>query len=216
MPSKQEAGQQNLARFEAWIAERDARGDWSEYRRDGQIVRKAIADACGFGRSALIQNPAIANLLKATEDRLRQENGTSVGVLARLEAFLDPCLADDDGRSRLPIRDGGIDMEAIARVIGLTEGGWFLANDPACRSVLNATAATLGLPVIEGRGARNEADSVVKAKLGRARAEASDYAKALAEREAVIQRQRLHIASLEERLRIRDETGMIIRTEPIR
>jgi hypothetical protein len=53
-------------------------------------------------------------------------------------------------------------------------------------------------------------------KLSRARAEASDYAKALAEREAVIQRQRQYIARLEERLRIRDETGMVMRIEPIR
>lgn len=215
MPSKRETGQQNLARFEAWIADRDTRGDWPDYLRDGQISRKAIVEACEFGRSALIQNPAIAKMLQDTETRLGQRKNVKADVLAHLEAFLELCLADG-AEQRLPTRDGEIDLEAVARAIGLTEGGWSLASDPACRSVLNATVVALGLPTIEGREARNEADSVVKAKLGRARAEASDFAKALAEREAVIQRQRLYIASLEEQLRIRDETGMLLRTEPIR
>ena len=39
MLNKQLAGQQNLARFEAWIAERDEQCDWEEFLRDGQIVR---------------------------------------------------------------------------------------------------------------------------------------------------------------------------------
>jgi hypothetical protein len=194
MPSKWEAGQRNLARFEAWIADRDANGDWPHYLRDGQISRKAIVDACGFGRSALIQNPGIAILIQETEERLRQERDTAITVLARLEAFLESCLPDGGGDQILPTRDGEIDLEGVARAICLTQGGWRLANDPAFRSVLNAAATALGLPAIEGRAAKNEADSVVAAKLGRARSGASDYAKALAEREAVIQRQRLYIA----------------------
>ena len=216
MPSKQETGQQNLARFAAWIAERDTRGDWQEYLRDGQIVRKMIVDACGFGRSALLQNPAIAKLLQDTENRLAGDAGVSADVRSRLEALLESCLPEGPNATRLPLKDAQIDLEAIARYVVLAEGGWRLANDPTCRSVLNATAEALGLPVIEGRGAKNEADAVVRAKLGRARTEASDYAKALAEREAVIQRQRLYIASLEEQLRIRTETGLVLRTERIR
>ena len=214
MPSKREAGHQNLMRFEAWIAERDARGDWTEYLREGQIVRKAIAEACGFGRSALIQNPAIADLLRQTEERLARLDKSGNQRLARLESYVEEVLAND-GRA-MPVKDGRIDLAAVAEEIGMDGMARHLAEDIACRSVLNAAGDALGLPPVTTRDALDDRDRVAQDQVSRARAAASDYAKALAEREAVIVRLRRRIAQLEEQLAVRDDTGMIIRTDPIR
>ncbi|BDT58116.1 hypothetical protein MasN3_16100 [Massilia varians] len=67
----------NLQRFQQWIDERDRACDWQDYwdyRRD-QLIRTEIGTECGFGTSALRQNPAIKASLESLEARLRIEMG---------------------------------------------------------------------------------------------------------------------------------------------
>lgn len=144
-------------------------------------------------------------------------------ILGLLEPYLEARLAEyatmpEPREPTLPATsEGKVNVRALTLALGLkvTQEQHFYKS-PELQRVVNAAAEAQGLAPIGSRAQLNAEDTVVKAKLDRARAEASDYAKALAEREAVIQRQRLYIASLEEQLRIRNETGMILRTEPIR
>ncbi|MFM2044141.1 MAG: hypothetical protein RLY86_2717 [Pseudomonadota bacterium] len=144
-------------------------------------------------------------------------------ILRLLEPYLEARLAEYEARPEpreptLPATpDGKVNVRALTLALGLkvTQEQHF-HKSPELKRIVNAAAEAQGLAPIGSRAQMNADDAVVMAKLGRARAEASDYAKALAEREAVIQQQRRYIASLEEQLRIRDETGMILRTAPIR
>ncbi len=60
----------NLKRFNAWIAERDAAGDWSDYLRQEKLNRSTVATECGFALSVLRQNPAVKEMLESLENRL--------------------------------------------------------------------------------------------------------------------------------------------------
>ncbi len=143
-------------------------------------------------------------------------------ILRRLEPYLEEKLADywakDDPREpTLPCTsDRKINVRAVTLAIGLklSQEQHFYKH-AALTSTLNVAAEAQGLSSIGSRAQMNTEDAAARKQISRAQTEASDYAKALAEREAVIQRQRTRIAQLEEMLRIRDETGMVIRTEPI-
>ncbi|MBK4735536.1 hypothetical protein [Noviherbaspirillum pedocola] len=64
---------QSLTRFKEWIGERDKAGDWTSHWKGDKLSRAEIATACGFGTSALRQNPAIKDALEKLEARLREE-----------------------------------------------------------------------------------------------------------------------------------------------
>ncbi len=63
----------NLARFQFWIRDREHAKDWDDYWRGDKLSRTNIAAECGFGTSALRQNPAIKAQLEALETRLKEE-----------------------------------------------------------------------------------------------------------------------------------------------
>ena len=66
MVSGKQLGRDHAGRVRAWIAERDAMGDYREYERGGKVNRTALCAELDFARSVTIQNPAVrANLLEA-------------------------------------------------------------------------------------------------------------------------------------------------------
>jgi hypothetical protein len=79
-------GLQNLAAFSAWVAERGAANDWSDYLRGAKLNRSEIAAECGFALSVLRQNPGVKAALVALEDRLRT-SGTIKGPNALCPAL---------------------------------------------------------------------------------------------------------------------------------
>lgn len=99
MASGQQVAEQNLKAFIAWSATKSD-DDFREYAHRGKLNRSEIAAECGFGKSALIQNPAIKNALEALETRLRGS-----GVLADVNATAplsrqDPPLRDREAKQR--------------------------------------------------------------------------------------------------------------------
>lgn len=68
--SGQQIAANNLLRFNAWIAEREAAADWPDYIRQGKLNRSEIASECGFALSVVRQNPAVKTALEALETRL--------------------------------------------------------------------------------------------------------------------------------------------------
>ncbi len=50
---------ENLAAFEAWVADRRRLGDHGDYVRGGKLNRSEIAVECGFARSVFTQNPQV-------------------------------------------------------------------------------------------------------------------------------------------------------------
>lgn len=66
----QERAEQNFLAFQAWSASRtDA--DFREMVTQGRLNRGEICRECGFGRSALVQNPRIKDALLTLEEQLR-------------------------------------------------------------------------------------------------------------------------------------------------
>lgn len=100
MANGQQIAEQNHAAFLAWATSKSD-GDFREYVHRGKLKRSEIAAECGFGKSALTQNPAIRAALETLENELR-----AAGVLAPLVASLpagqkaEPPLRDGDAKQR--------------------------------------------------------------------------------------------------------------------
>ena len=71
MANGQQLAGTNLAAFRAW-AKSKSDEDFKEYVHRGVLKRSEIASECGFGKSALVQNPAIKAELEELEDSLRR------------------------------------------------------------------------------------------------------------------------------------------------
>lgn len=69
MPSGQQLGRENFARFSAWVSEREARGDHADYIRRGKLNRREVATELGFNPRAFGQNPAIKKLVEELDVR---------------------------------------------------------------------------------------------------------------------------------------------------
>lgn len=78
----QQKAEQNLLLFSRWVNDREAANDWNRYiSKDGdKLNRTEIAAECGFGRSALGQNPQLTRELKRTEEELRKRRILRVGM----------------------------------------------------------------------------------------------------------------------------------------
>jgi hypothetical protein len=94
MANGQQIAEENHTAFLAWVAcKSDV--DFKEYVHRGKLKRTEIAAECGFGKSALTQNPAIRSALESLEGELR-----AAGVLPPMMASLPP-----GQRTGLPMRD---------------------------------------------------------------------------------------------------------------
>ncbi|TXH92248.1 MAG: hypothetical protein E6Q71_01270 [Pseudomonas sp.] len=94
MANGQQIAEQNHAAFLAWASSKSD-DDFREYVHRGKLKRAEIASECGFGKSALVQNPAIRNALEALEDALR-----SRGVLPSLTVPAELPERDREARQR--------------------------------------------------------------------------------------------------------------------
>lgn len=99
MANGQQAAEQNLAAFIAWASSKSD-DDFREYVHRGKLKRSEIASECGFGKSALVQNPSIKNTLETLEERLR-----GAGVLPLLDEAIqlirqEPPMRDRDAKQR--------------------------------------------------------------------------------------------------------------------
>ena len=63
MANGQQIANENLAKFEAWIAEREAQDDKIDYIQNGKLNRREVSKELGFGRSVFYQNPAVKELV---------------------------------------------------------------------------------------------------------------------------------------------------------
>ena len=68
MANGQQIANENLAKFEAWIAERNSQNDKIDYVRNGKLNRSEVAKELGFGRSVFAQNPAVKELAVKLDD----------------------------------------------------------------------------------------------------------------------------------------------------
>ncbi|MGO9379980.1 MAG: VPA1267 family protein [Dissulfurispiraceae bacterium] len=71
MGNGKEEGDKNIESFRSWVAGKSD-VEFVDYVYRGQLSRTDIAKECGFGRSALIQNPTIKKELSELEKRLRE------------------------------------------------------------------------------------------------------------------------------------------------
>ena len=100
MANGQQVAEQNLSSFLAWVtSKRD--NDFREYVHRGKLNRSEIAAECGFGKSALIQNPSIRRSLEELEERLR-----AAGVLPPLVVSIQQELPMRDRDARQRCQDG--------------------------------------------------------------------------------------------------------------
>lgn len=99
MANGQQVAEQNLASFLAWVTSmRD--NDFREYVYRGKLNRSEIAAECGFGKSALLQNPSIRRSLEALEERLRAAGVLPPLVVSPQLTNEDPPIRDRDARQR--------------------------------------------------------------------------------------------------------------------
>lgn len=94
------AGQKNAVLLEAFIQQRESKNDWVDFvsANGERLARSKISLECGFGRSALQQNPAIKARLRHLDATLRER-----GILrGRADKKLSGCsnTKSDVDRSR--------------------------------------------------------------------------------------------------------------------
>jgi hypothetical protein len=109
--------------------------------------------------------------------------------------------------------DGKISVRGLTLALGLKvsqEQHFF--NHSELRLSVNAAAEAQGLKPIGSRAELDADDKVIADRVARIQGDRDDLSRILAEREAVIERQRREIQSLREQLRLLEETGMILRT----
>lgn len=70
MASGQQVAEENVQRFQTWMASKTD-SDFRQMVSRGVLSRTEIAVECGFAKSALAQNPRIREALKSLEGQLR-------------------------------------------------------------------------------------------------------------------------------------------------
>lgn len=71
MASGQQLAEENVRKFATWVASKTDE-DFRKMVVRGVLSRTAIAEECGFAKSALAQNPRIRDVLKTLEASLRE------------------------------------------------------------------------------------------------------------------------------------------------
>ncbi|SFQ27302.1 hypothetical protein SAMN05216229_11542 [Geopseudomonas sagittaria] len=97
MASGQQIAVKNLSAFLAWASSRSDE-DFREYVHRGKLNRSEIAAECGFGKSALGQNPSIKSALEALERNLRE--GGILPPLTEAPADAEQPMRDREAKQR--------------------------------------------------------------------------------------------------------------------
>jgi len=144
-------------------------------------------------------------------------------ILAKLEPYLE--LLDRQWESQaegcrtpsLPHDKGHVNVRAITEALGLRqsqEQHFFKKRELAL--AINALAKVQGLRGINSRELQDAEDRTHAERMHKVVQHNTDLSRSLAEREAVIERQRREIEALRAQLALLEETGMAIRTSRIR
>jgi hypothetical protein len=146
-------------------------------------------------------------------------------IAPELKALLEPWLEakvaawaaqpEDQRVPNLPTtNDGKVNIrKLIAELKWKPSQAQHIFNHVELRTLVNAAAEVQGLAPIGSRIEADEQDAIVRNRIARVNSVKNDLAATLAERESVIQLQRLEIQSLRAQLRLRDETGMVLRLD---
>jgi hypothetical protein len=141
-------------------------------------------------------------------------------IRAKLEPWLEARMAEwnampgDDRQPTLPeTPDGKINVRGVTQALGLrrTHEQHFFRH-AELRTLLNAAAEAQRLLPIGSREQIASEDEVVRERFARVTSNADKLAKTLAEREATILKLRKENDALRAQLRLRNETGMVLRT----
>lgn len=99
MANGQQVAAENVAAFRAWASSKGD-DDFREYVHRGRLKRTEIAAECGFGTSALVQNPALKAELQFLEDTLRQRGVLPSAIAEDRDVPTKPKLRDDQAGQR--------------------------------------------------------------------------------------------------------------------
>jgi hypothetical protein len=143
-------------------------------------------------------------------------------ILAKLEPYLE--LLDRQWESQaegcrtptLPHDKGHVNVRAITKALGLRqsqEQHFFKKRELAL--AINEVAKVQGLRGINSRELQDAEDRTHAQRMHKVVQHNTDLSRSLAEREAVIERQRREIEALRAQLALLEETGMAIRTSRI-
>lgn len=151
------------------------------------------------------------------------QRSITADLLEALEPWLDAQMAKwlaqpEASRSpTLPVTvENKVNVREITKALGLAQSKeQHFFKKPELRSAINAAAERQGLLSIGSRVQMEAAEQAVVDRMDRIQRGAADLSRQLAEREALIERQRAEITALKEQLRLRSETGMILRISPL-
>jgi hypothetical protein len=135
-------------------------------------------------------------------------------LLPWLEARMTEFNAQSGVRTpTLPDNGGKVDLRALIRQVGIKAGHeQHFYRKPELQLEVNAAAEAQGLLGIGSRAELDASDKVAEERLTQAQRDRNDYARALAEAHAQIERLRRENASLRAQLDFRSDTGMTFRT----
>jgi hypothetical protein len=140
-------------------------------------------------------------------------------LLPKLEAYIEERMVQWAAQSvdrRTPTlpstKEGKVNVRELTLELGLKrsqEQHFF--KHVELRATVNAAATTQGLAPISSREEIDANDAALGKRMKKANADLGDLQRVCAEQAAQIEVMRSRIASLEEKLRIRDDTGMVFR-----
>jgi hypothetical protein len=144
-------------------------------------------------------------------------------ILAKLEPYLEvldqewESQAEERRTATLPHNKGQVNVRAITKALGLRQSQeQHFFKKPELALAINELARIQGLRGINSRELQDAGDRVQAARVQKVVQHNTDLSRSLAEREAVIERQRREIEALRAQLALLEETGMAIRTSGIR
>jgi hypothetical protein len=110
-----------------------------------------------------------------------------------------------------------VNVRAITKAVGLRQSQeQHFFKKPELALAINELARIQGLRGINSRELQDDGDRVHAARMQKVARHNTDLSRSLAEREAVIERQRREIEALRAQLALLEETGMAIRTSGVR
>jgi hypothetical protein len=109
MANGQQLAEQNLLVFTTWLASKTD-DDFRQLVSRGVLSRKEIAIECGFGKSALDQNPKIKKALTVAEDALRERGILPPTTREAPEQEGEPLIREVGKATR------GVDVERLRRL----------------------------------------------------------------------------------------------------
>jgi len=140
-------------------------------------------------------------------------------LLQKLEAYIEERIAEWAAQSadrRVPTlpstKEGKVNVRELALALGLkrTQEQHFFKH-VKLRTAVNAAAALQGLAQISSREETDANDAALGKRITKANTDLSELQRVCAEQAAQIEVMRRRMTSLEEKLRLRDETGMVFR-----